>query len=113
MKTPKPRTTRPSHLPQLNPLELSAVVARIAASPMISSAGKRAITESLRAAANPEGETPQAAIRTLDKEEQKAIKAAQAGYKRVLSAPEARGKAALMSLSDDEWQRLVNESESD
>lgn len=111
-KAPKvpPRTQVPAHLPALTPLELEAVQQRLTAAPNISTAGKAVVMQSLRAAANPNAESPDVVIKTLDADEKRAVKEAQAGYTQALNAPLSRGRARLMQMSADEWDKVIGQS---
>jgi len=104
-KAPNKRT----HLPALSQLELEAFQQRLAALPGVSEAGKVVVMQSMRAAANPQAESPRVVIETLDQDRRERIKEAAAGYADIFSAPARRGKAALKAMNDEEWQKAVDD----
>lgn len=112
MRLPKPRRTkRPSHIPALSPLELDEVQRRLDALPTLGTLAKQTVMRSLRAAANPQGETAAAAIKTLKKDEQARIQEAKQGYAQTLTQQVARGKAALAGMDQASWDLLVEMSD--
>lgn len=100
---------RSGHLPQLNPLELEAALARLAQT-NLSAAGKALIASQLRAAANPNAEAPEVVIKSLAKARKEDIQQTQTDLGGMTALITARGGAALLALSDAEWDALVNEA---
>jgi hypothetical protein len=77
----------------------------------LSPAMKNTVMDSLNAAANPNAETPQTVIATLDPAERMPVLIAQQSYEQMLGSIGARGRNALMmdvSL-DDEIANQVDE----
>lgn len=105
-KTTTKKSTR-RHVPALNPARLALTLQQIEALP-VPQAAKVAASETLRAAANPKGERPDIVIKTLDPDRRERIETAQAQYTPILSGPIKRGGAALLAMSDDEFQDLLN-----
>jgi hypothetical protein len=92
----KSKTLKRKRLPALNPLELE---------------GFKAKMDGQNAAANPNAETPQTVIATLDPAERMPVLIAQQSYEQMLGSIGARGRNALMmdvSL-DDEIANQVDE----
>jgi len=103
---------RSGHLPQLNPLELEAALARLQQT-NLSPAGKALIASQLRAAANPNAEAPEVVIKSLAKERRADVETTQLNLGGMTARITSRGGAALLALSDAEWDALVNEANDD
>jgi hypothetical protein len=97
------------HIPPLDPLQLEAVLARLAAT-RISPAGKLQIRRMLEAAANPNAEAPEVVIETLPVERRTDIKQTQRAVGGIMLGLTRRGGQKLMALSDEEWNALVDEA---
>jgi hypothetical protein len=69
------------------------------------------VAATLKAAANPQAESPNVVIETLDEDRRDRIKDAIAGYAEVFAGPMKRGKAALQAMSEDEWQKAIDDQE--
>lgn len=108
-QTPKRLTPkkRRDHLPALTPIELEAFTARLATAP-VSEAAKRAALQSMTVAANPNAERPEVVIQSLEAAERQGVLMAQMEYQRTLGGMNARGRAALMQMSDEEFERVLN-----
>ena len=106
-KAPNKRT----HLPALNPLELEAFQKRLEALRVVSGGAKSVVMKSMRAAANSQAETPQTVIKTLEPDEQERVRRASQDYARTLGGMNARGKAALMTMTDAEFEALLRGGE--
>lgn len=118
MATKKTRPTKKtlpprSHLPALNEARLALTLQALGKASSIPAEAKRALEQSLLAARNPNAERPDVAIETLDPRERADVKAAQADYARILGGPLARGRAALLQMSDEEWRKATGQSEED
>ncbi len=103
-------TSKRKHLPALNPARLLVTLQQIAAL-NIPVEAQRAVAESLKAAANPQSESPEVVIRTLPRTERDRIQTARKDYARTLKAPINRGKAALMAMGDAEWDALLKDGD--
>jgi len=116
-KTRSTKTTLPqpprSHLPALNEARLALTLQALDKASVIPAEAKRALAQSLQAARNPNAERPDVAIETLDPRERADVKAAQADYGRILGDPLARGRIALMRMSDEEWRTVTGQSDED
>jgi hypothetical protein len=71
---------------------------------------KDSIGAVLRAAANPHAESIDVIIKTLDKPRRKMIDKTAKGLRELQAERMARGKARLEAMSDEEWQKLVDDS---
>lgn len=98
------------HIPQLDPLQLEAALARLAAT-SISPEGKRQIRRMLEAAANPNAEAPEVVIETLPVERRVDIRQTMTQVGGTLLTVSRRGGQKLLALSDEEWDRLVNDAD--
>jgi hypothetical protein len=103
-KRPKPRT----RLPRLTPANLTLFMQQLAALPNVSQRGKEDVMQSLMAATNADAESPDVVIESLDAPERERVKAAQVDYGRTLGAMNARGRQGLMGMTDDEFERRLN-----
>ena len=72
----------------------------------ISPEGRKAIGESLKAAANPNAERIDVVIKTLPKERKKLLSKTVKELRALNAEVMARGKARLEAISDDEWERM-------
>jgi len=111
-KSTKTTLTPPKrdHLPALNPARLIVTLQQINAMDLPTEA-KQAVAASLQEATNPDAEKTEVVIATLDQDEQDAINAAQADYRKTMGRMAARGRAALEAMSDEEWQKAVDAQE--
>lgn len=109
-KIPTPKRPKRPHLPALKPASFDVFMRSLESLP-ISRAAKTAVQQSMTVATNPNAESPDAVIRAMDTETQRSIRQAQASYVNVLASPVNRGKAALIAMTDDEFERLLNGSE--
>jgi hypothetical protein len=110
MKIPK-RTKPRARLPRLTPANLTLFAQQLAALPNVSKAGKDSVMVSLRAATNADAESPDVVIESLEPAETERVKAAQLDYGRTLGAMNARGRVALLMMTDEEFERRLNDSE--
>jgi hypothetical protein len=117
MKTPKPNTrlkrSRPKkarkHLPALSQLTRDMLALQMQADSRIPATVSMAIMQSFNAAANPNAETPETVIASLEREERENVQSAMPAYQQILSAPGMRGKSRM--LLDFELDDLVNSEE--
>lgn len=75
----------------------------------IDGAAKRAIADTLQAAANPDHGKPAVIVRSLPKERQALIVKTARRMKSITDDVMDRGKARLFGLSDEEWDKLVSD----
>lgn len=81
----------------------------IDANKRISKAGKRAVKQSLAAAATGNAETPDVVIASLPKERRETVVQHVVEFMAFSQGITARGRAALESMPFDEWDRLVGD----
>ncbi len=105
-------TKQREHIPPLDPLQLEAVLARLNAT-NISPAGKLQIRRMLEAAANPNAEAPEVVIETLPIERRTDVQQTMRAVGGVLLGLTRRGGQKLMALSNEEWDRLVNNADNE
>lgn len=114
MQTPKPpnrsRRKGRSHLPALPDASRKIFQAQID-SLRVSPETKQSVMASINAAANPDAESPDAVIASLETEDQRAVRSAMTFYARTMSRMNARGRAALLGMTDAEFERRLNDSE--
>lgn len=75
-------------------------------------AAQRQLIAMLQAAANPNAESAAEVIKTLDPERRANVEATIRQLAQNRRAITRRGRAGLRAMSDDEWQRLVDEADS-
>lgn len=112
MKTPKPRKPRP-RLPSLSRERLEQLNTLMAVNPIIPAIAQDAVMQSLIAATNPQAESPDAVIASLDKADQQAVRSAMPFYARTMGAMNTRGRAALMRMSDEEFRAALGQTDED
>lgn len=105
-KRPKPR----SRLPSLSRPRLQFIADTLAQSGQPRFV-QDAVMQSLLAATNPSAESPLVVIQTLEMEERLNIQQASQGYAQTLNAVGQRGRAALSMMSDQEWQKLLDDDD--
>ena len=99
-------TTRRKHIPALNPLELEAALARLEKT-NLSPRGKALIRQMLTAASNPNNESPEVVMQTLEPERRREVERVMVEVSGVMRGVMNRGGAGLLAISDEEWERLV------
>lgn len=67
----------------------------------------------LRAAANPDAETPENVIRTLEPERRANVEATITTLAQQRRDITSRGMEGLFGFTEDEWQRMVDEANND
>jgi len=70
---------------------------------------KRQVGDVLKAASNPHAESPKVIVSTLPKDRRDIVIKTAKGVKSISNEVMARGKQRLLELSDEEWDRLVND----
>lgn len=96
----------------LNGLELEAALARLDAS-AISPEGKALIRQMLTGAANPAAESADVVIQTLPTERRANIDLTRQAVGQIANGVQARARAALLDMSDEEWMTLADEADTD
>ena len=118
MKTPKAKLSQPKkksarkHIPALSPEKLELALQELETL-KLTPAAKTQLGDMLKAAANPNSERADVVIKTMTPEEQANIAATITSLTGVQDSIVARGKQALMDMSDEEWQSLVDEANSE
>lgn len=107
MKTPTKRNRK--RIPKLDPLQLEAALAKLAAS-NLSPQGKREFAAMLKAAANDASETPEVVMKTMPADRRENMQQVAQAVTGVVNGASDRGKAALLGMSDSEWDELVREA---
>lgn len=98
------------HLPALTPEALELVRYQLA-NLNVSDAAKRQLMAMLLAAADPDAESLENVIAALPDERRAEVDAATGALKATFTDIEARGSAALLALSDDDWNALIDEGD--
>ena len=75
----------------------------------ISDSAKKAVGDSLRAAAAPDHGKVDVIVKSLPMDRQKIIGKTARAMKSITDDVMARGKAKLLDMSQDEWDALINE----
>lgn len=89
--------------------ELERFKAQLQALPTIGQAAKDAVMASMTAAMNPEPETAENVIASLDPEDRLRVTSAAMTYQRTLSGMNRRGKQALLLMTDEEFNRRLGD----
>lgn len=106
---PPPKKSQRKHVPALDAKSLRIALEDLQAL-KVDDLIKKQVGDVLKAASNPDSERIDVVIKTLPKEQRKMIDKT-AKELNVLSAEvQARGKRKIDSLSDAEWQKLVDDS---
>ncbi len=71
---------------------------------------KQQVGDVLKAAANADHSKPDVIVRSLPEDRQKLIHKTARQMKTITDDVMTRGKQRLLDMSDDEWERIVNES---
>jgi hypothetical protein len=109
--TPKiPRSLKPlSHVPALDNLQLEAALLRLQDVP-ISKDARNTLADILKAAANPDSERIDVVIKTLPPERRRNVDRTAARVSKVTKGVTARARAGLQDMSEEAWNRLVDEA---
>jgi len=91
----------------LPPDKLASALEHLESLPLDRSA-KNALRDILKAASNKGHSAPDVIVKSLPLERQKLINKTAREMKAITDDVMARGKQRLMDMSDDEWDRLVN-----
>lgn len=105
----RPKRLLRTHLPALKGKRLEWALSELDASALPVMA-KQQLRAMLQAAANPNAERVDVVITTLPPERRAEVEQAAADVARTMHGAVTRGASGLMDMSDDEWQRLVDES---
>jgi hypothetical protein len=95
-------------VPSLSKLQLDSALERLKALP-VDNVSKRAIEDTLRAASNPNAERIDVVIKSLEPERRKMIEKTAKGLRDLSAEVNARGKERLEAISDEQWQRLLDD----
>lgn len=76
-------------------------------------AAKRQLEAMLRAAANPNAESPAEVIKTLEPERRMNVEGTISTLARRRRTITTRGQEALFGFTEDEWQQMVDEANED
>jgi ribosomal 50S subunit-associated protein YjgA (DUF615 family) len=96
-------------IPALKPGPLKSAIERLHQTNLRPSA-KRQLEAMLRVAANPDAESPEAVIKTLEPERRANVEATITALSQQRRTVTQRGKDALFGFSEDEWQQMVDEA---
>jgi hypothetical protein len=109
--TPKiPRSLKPlSHIPALDSLQLTAALQKLGLL-NIDRTSKGAIADILKAASNPEAESLPVVLASLPKERRRNVDRTAARVSKVTKGVTARARAGLQDMSEEAWNRLVDEA---
>lgn len=102
-----PRKKR-THVPALDKLQLEAALVRLEAL-KISGAATRKLQAILKAASNPDNDKIEVIVQTLQPERKALVTETAKQVRATTREVTARGKAGIMSLSDEEWEKLQND----
>lgn len=108
-QTPRRRTPR-KHIPALPPLRLEAALDALDKAPLSKDA-RRQLAAMLKAASNPDNEAPEVVMRTLPPDRQMDMQQTINAVALVNRDVTARGSAALLAMSDAEFDALVAEAD--
>lgn len=108
----KKKQSKRKRIPSLDPATLELAIQELRATKLPASA-KAQIEQMIRAASNPDSESPEAVILTLPKDRQKNIKAIAEDVEAWHADIAERGKRDLLALDDAEWQRLLDEADNE
>lgn len=96
-------------MPQLSPLQLEAALSRLDALG-ISKSAKKELRGILKASANPDGQAIDVVVRQLERERQLEVSQAARAVTKVTGTALLRAAIGLNAISDDEWDRLVEQA---
>jgi hypothetical protein len=100
---------KPKTIPRLSPEKLQLAIQEVQAS-RLSAAAKQTVIAMLQAAANPDSQRIDVVLRTLQPDRRRTIERTASKVNEATNKTLARARAALLELSDDEWQRLVDDA---
>lgn len=95
-----------THVPALTPDSLIVALQRLQELP-IHPASKRQLASILVAASNPDGERIDVVVKTISPARQKMVAKTARQVRGITKETTRRGRAKLMALSDEEWEKLV------
>lgn len=109
-QTPKTNKQKRTHVPALRHNDLIVALDKLqdlAVDDLI----KQQVGDVLRAASNPNAESIQVVMKTLEAPRRKMIEKTARGLRELNAEVMARGKATLEGLSDDEWTKLIERAD--
>lgn len=112
MKTPKARKQK-TRLPSLAPKRLEQISQMLRASAIIPPVAQDAVMQSLIAATNPNAESPNAVIASLDRDDRESVRSAQMRYAQTMGRMNMRGRMALLGMSDAEFEAALGQTDED
>jgi hypothetical protein len=95
------------HIPALSPDSLTVALQQLERVNM-PAAAKKAIADMLKAAANPESEHPAEVMKTLPGERKINVQTTALTVQKTAKDIAGRGRAGLLAMSAEEWQRLID-----
>lgn len=116
MKTPglqskhNPKPFKRRHIPALTPNRLQMALEQIDGA-KLSKHTRETLKGMVKAAANPQAETPEAVLRSLPPERQQDILALQRELRTQVQGFVQRAHEGLLGMSEAAWQALVEEAE--
>lgn len=111
MKTPTMKVSKKKlkHIPALPPDSLVVALQKLDMS-TLSERGRLRIAQMLKAAANPNAETPEAVMKAMPKERQKDMKATVKAMDNLTLGVAQRGRERLLAMDASEFEKLVSEA---
>lgn len=100
---------RREHIPALTPEQMQIALQKLQDA-RIPPAAKKQLQAMLEAASNPDSETTAAIIKTLSKDRQELVKEMADALTLQTTMVVRRAGQGLDAISDDEWNKLVNEA---
>lgn len=108
LKRSRPKKKR-THLPSLSQVQRDVFQMRMEADSRIPRDVVNAVMASFNAAANKDAETPRVVIDSLSPEEKALIVPFEAGYGVILGRTATQGQIALMQMTDEQWNALIDD----
>lgn len=105
----KRRSKKRDHIPALSEDGLKLAIQQLEAL-NISKAAKQQLIAMLQAASNPASESVDVVINTLDIERRKDVQGTASALQQRMAGVATRGRQALEAMSEDEFNRLVEEA---
>lgn len=109
-KKSKPKNN--PHIPPLAPERLQIVLQTLQKLDITPEA-KRLVENILRAASNPDAESPETLIKGLPEEQRASVTETRKQLDTLFTDVGKRGRKALMDMSDEQWDLLVREAENE
>lgn len=99
-------------IPKLGPFQLQAALLRLE-SLKISAKAKKQLASMLRSSSNEGAQNIDVVIASLERERQQEVAEAAKAVTAVTNVVLGRAASGLLQMSDNEWQRLVNDANTD